>query len=68
MIDFKSPPLWYCILFVAYTAGLISIFRNAIRHRRELSTGSYAVRVFGAGFLLLVALSGIAFQLWTTLR
>ena len=68
MIDYNHPPLWYCILFAFYIAGLVSIVRNGIRRKQELSAGSYAVRVYGAGFLLLIALAGVLAQVWAALR
>jgi ABC-type transport system involved in cytochrome c biogenesis permease subunit len=68
MIDYSHPPLWYCILFVFYTTGLILTVRNGIQRRHELSRTSYVVRVYGAGFLALVALSGVALQVWIALH
>ena len=38
--------------------------RSAIRRKHELSSGSFVIRVFGAGLLLLVALAGVVAQLW----
>ena len=68
MLPYSQPPLWYCILFAFYTAGLVLIVRDGIRRKRELSTGSFAVRVFGGGFLLLIALAGVLAQFWPALR
>jgi hypothetical protein len=68
MIDYNHPPLWYCVLFVVYTAGLISVVRKGIRRRHELSSGSYVIKVYGAGFLALLALAGIAVQIWLAYR
>jgi len=68
MINFNQHPFWYCIVFVVYTGGLLAIVRDGIRRRHELSPSSYATRVYGAGFLALIAIAGIALQIWEAYR
>ena len=68
MIDYSNPPLWYCILIVLYVTGLISSVRGGLRRRHELSSGSYVIRVYGAGFLALLAIAGVALQIWLKYR
>jgi hypothetical protein len=64
----RQPGLAECIIFVIYTVGVISIARDAVMRRSELSPVSYAIRLYGAGFLAVMALAGIGLRVWVALR
>jgi hypothetical protein len=58
----------YCILAVVLVVAFFSIIRSGLDKRVQMSRTSRAIRVVGGSIWLALALTGIAYRIWESLR